>query len=762
MMKNEKKTSKKIFAILLCLVAVTFILLLVIYTKSPTKETYALSSNDRGWFDLELPSEFDLHGYNYLTSSSTLQFHSKYFDFGDGQKTAFCTDPNLNISSGTWANPEQTEPAYSYIIYAGMTHREWAGGYTIGREKDDLDKRYFLVQLAMWWYGTCGKQPTCGKIGTNLNFKAFNLDYDDYTKSYYSYGGTTTGAGSIPAMMAELIAGASANWGGTYEDFTSQASTTINTSGDKLIYNASSGYYESGPITVTVTPTPAEIVSKNNYKLYLTGNYPSGTIIVDENGNAATEFSTGSTYIIKVPANAMNINNTSVNVSIKATGTMEYYRAYSYTKTDGSDEQHLTVSWPEEIITEDTKSFSATSNYVKISKVDITGTTELAGAQLEVYKGTCNNASELVESWESETQPHYIKLDEGNYCLIETKPPAGYVISSEKIDFTITDGGDTPTVLMKNSLTELVISKQDATTGKELPGAELILTDSNGTVKDQWVSTNEKHKVYGLTPGTYTLTEKIAPSGYLLNTSSVKITVNENGITEAAIMTNELNELKISKQDATTGKELPGAHLVLKDSKGTKIKEWDSTNTPYIIKGIAPGTYTLTEVIAPKGYKLKKETVKITVKEDGTVDPVVMKNEKTELEISKQDATTGKELPGAHLVLKDANDKVIDEWDSTDTPHKIKGLANGEYTLTETIAPEGYDLNKETVKFTMKDDGTVTKVIMKNTPTKVPEEVPPEQVPTGDIPIIMVVILAILSIGFVIYYHYNQKNKMSN
>ena len=53
---------------------------------------------------------------------------------------------------------------------------------------------------------------------------------------------------------------------------------------------------------------------------------------------------------------------------------------------------------------------------------------------------------------------------------------------------------------------------------------------------------------------------------------------------------------------------------------------------------------------------LSSETVLFTVKADGTCDKVVMKNEliTADVEISKVDATTGKELPGATLVIKDS------------------------------------------------------------------------------------------------------------
>ena len=68
-----------------------------------------------------------------------------------------------------------------------------------------------------------------------------------------------------------------------------------------------------------------------------------------------------------------------------------------------------------------------------------------------------------------------------------------------------------------------------------------------------------------------------------------------------------------------------------------------------------------------------------------------------EVVISKQDATTGKELPGAELVLKDSSGSVVDKWTSKSTPHRVSNLAPGKYTLTETIAPKGYIKTSETV-----------------------------------------------------------------
>ena len=49
-----------------------------------------------------------------------------------------------------------------------------------------------------------------------------------------------------------------------------------------------------------------------------------------------------------------------------------------------------------------------------------------------------------------------------------------------------------------------------------------------------------------------------------------------------------------------------------------------------MISGLKPGKYTLTETIAPKGYKLSTETVTFIVNEDGTVSSKVIMYNKPE------------------------------------------------------------------------------------------------------------------------------------
>ena len=74
---------------------------------------------------------------------------------------------------------------------------------------------------------------------------------------------------------------------------------------------------------------------------------------------------------------------------------------------------------------------------------------------------------------------------------------------------------DDATVIMRDDITKVQISKKDLTTKEELPGAELTLTDEKGNEIDRWVSTDAPHYMERLPAGKYTLTEVTAPDGYV-------------------------------------------------------------------------------------------------------------------------------------------------------------------------------------------------------------------------------------------------------
>ena len=83
-------------------------------------------------------------------------------------------------------------------------------------------------------------------------------------------------------------------------------------------------------------------------------------------------------------------------------------------------------------------------------------------------------------------------------------------------------------MIMYDDITKVQISKVDIATGKELPGAELTITDKDGKEIDRWVSTDKPHYIEKMPAGEYTLTEVKAP-GRIRFAESVPFTVLPTG-----------------------------------------------------------------------------------------------------------------------------------------------------------------------------------------------------------------------------------------
>ena len=245
--------------------------------------------------------------------------------------------------------------------------------------------------------------------------------------------------------------------------------------------------------------------------------------------------------------------------------------------------------------------------------------------------------------------------------------------------------------------------------------------------------------------GEYVVTEIEAPSGYIFSDEKYSVSISENGDVVEIIAENKPITVEISKRDIY-GNELKGAKMQLIDSEGNVVDEWTSDGTNHVVSALPAGAYTLKETAAPDCYVIATDigfTVDIygnvtvenvestATSENGTL-LIVMVDDTTKVEISKQDITNGKELPGATLQIIDENGNIVEEWVSTNEPHMIEGklTAGKEYTLKETMAPEGYEIANE-IKFTINADGSVTEVVMYDEHTPVPEkpETPPTDTP---------------------------------
>ena len=226
--------------------------------------------------------------------------------------------------------------------------------------------------------------------------------------------------------------------------------------------------------------------------------------------------------------------------------------------------------------------------------------------------------------------------------------------------------------------------------------------------------------------GQYIVREIESPSGYILSDKEYAVSIAEDGEVIEITAENKPVTVEISKRDVY-GNELAGAEMVLENADGEIVDKWTSDGTNHIVSKLGAGEYVLKEIAAPDGYVIATdikfsidvygnvtvENVEATVTSENGNPLIVMVDDTTKVQISKQDITTGEELPGATLQIIDEDGNVVEEWVSTNEPHMIEGklIAGKEYTLRETIAPDGYEIANE-IKFTVNADGTVTDVVM--------------------------------------------------
>lgn len=180
------------------------------------------------------------------------------------------------------------------------------------------------------------------------------------------------------------------------------------------------------------------------------------------------------------------------------------------------------------------------------------------------------------------------------------------------------------------SKTQVLVSKTAIAGSKEIPGAKIEVKDSSGTKVESWTSGTTPHSFY-LAPGKYTLTETIAPDGYIKSSETLAFEVKTDGVyvngkkVDKAVMTNEPIKVYIFKTTASDKVALAGAKLKITDTEGKIITdldgkklEWASTEKK-IGFHLKAGSYILSETEAPKGYELSDKEIKFEVTTDGRV-----------------------------------------------------------------------------------------------------------------------------------------------
>lgn len=374
-----------------------------------------------------------------------------------------------------------------------------------------------------------------------------------------------------------------------------------------------------------------------------------------------------------------------------------------------------------------------------------------------------------------------LDLPLGQYYVKELKAPLGYVSSDEVLTFDASyQGQDVQKIelksIKKNEPTTVEITKADVTTGVELSGAQLTVTDSEGNVVDRWTSDKDApHVIKYLHVGeTYTLREELAPYGYLV-ANEIQFTIEDTAEVQKVQMTDEvpIAKLIVNKK----GEFLDSVTLVDK-VKGfvehifnyvtgnltdvtfevyakEDIKAADGVSDDYYKadelvatittdeSGIATldnlplGIYYVKEVATAHGYVLDKEPVVVDLSYRDQNTPVVIYDEDWQnhrqtvsINILKKEKDSDRVLEGgifglyAKEDIVSASGKVLIEADevielkSTDANGEIHFIADlpidATYYVKELYAPDGFVNAEEVQEFTFEYAGADQALVEQN------------------------------------------------
>ena len=324
-------------------------------------------------------------------------------------------------------------------------------------------------------------------------------------------------------------------------------------------------------------------------------------------------------------------------------------------------------------------------------------------------------------------------LAPGAYVLSEIKAPTGYVMDTASTNVVIGQGGDTQTVIVKNSKAgTLVIDKRDALTGKPLQGVTFRVTtstgeyvpDANGHISSNGLYFTDKDgkiTINGVV-GTLVVTETATIPGYTIDeaTRTQTVDVRPNDTQTLHFTNTPSTTLVIEKYIEGTTTPLKGVTFLITDSSGAVV---GNSNGEFItdeagrivLNDLTPGTtVTAREVKALEGYVLDGQPKSILIKA-GEVQTLRFYNQKQGcIVVKKLDKQTGEPLAGVEFEITYSDGSYLDD----DYGHlSSKGLyktdANGEIRISGVVGTLVITETKPLPGYVM-DEGTKTQTVRVN------------------------------------------------
>ena len=362
---------------------------------------------------------------------------------------------------------------------------------------------------------------------------------------------------------------------------------------------------------------------------------------------------------------------------------------------------------------------------LRIEKIDGVSGESLAGAKIEVKSlgdgTTYSGITQTGGSWNlSELKP-------GAYEIKELTAPKGYKLD-DKIYTANVVSGEVTTVSLKNYANPgLRIIKYDEKTMERLPDTTFEVYKDAQLIGTFTTDELGEITLLDLAEGTYLIKEISTDDSHLVNSSpqEIEIKAGEERIYELVFFNAQKPGISLIKVDKDTMQPLANAKFKVSRVSGSFSKEYVTNENGEIdLKNLEPGAYEVKEISAPNGYLIDESTRIIQINANENAQFVFTNTAKPTLTVKKVDAITDDVLKNAEFqIYRMSDDTQSGELNFLGTYYTdefgeiaLNNLATGWYKITETKAPDGYELAKEQAQTVYLAGGMNKIVTFKNTP----------------------------------------------
>ena len=340
---------------------------------------------------------------------------------------------------------------------------------------------------------------------------------------------------------------------------------------------------------------------------------------------------------------------------------------------------------------------------LKLTKRSADGTA-LAGVSFSLsYVG------DSTRSYDSTTDANgeavWTGLHPGIAIVKERSTLETHILDPREYQVELIAGQDATLTLTNDKRPNLTILKRDADSGEVIPGTVFTVQTASGQqIAEATTGSDGKALLPNLMPGTYRITEKSVPSGWLLDAEPQLVTLYPNRDHTVTFQNHKRPTITVRKISSVTGDPLQGAKVRVTYASnrtstgetGNLVTYYTGADGTFTLEHQRDGWYKVEELEPPTGYALSEPAYVEFYLAAGTSKTITLEDVPlSALTVFKFDTVTGAALSNCRFQVRylsgvsGTEGTIIGQYTtSANGSFTVTGLKEGTY-IVEEVSSDG-------------------------------------------------------------------------